>query len=141
MIDFNRNNRNGRDLDLRVFLAEDADDDRLFFEHALRLHSPRCEYRSFETGSALLEALEQATLHPHIVFLDAYLPGLSGVEIYHRIQQHPVWMTIPVILLTSLIGDREELARRHQIESERWFEKPESVAKLATIIRQQISCL
>ncbi len=57
--------------------------------------------RSGEEGLALA-----AELHPDLILLDINMPGMDGFETCRRLQQDQALKNIPVIFLTSL--DRQE---------------------------------
>lgn len=39
---------------------------------------------------------------PDLVLLDLMLPGKSGFEVLALIRKHPLWKTVPVIVLSNL---------------------------------------
>lgn len=123
---------------IRVFLADDDDDDSLLFELTLRQHVPNCEFYRFDNGHSLLAALETASTRPDAIFLDLHMPRLNGAETYHHLQQYPDWSAIPTVLLTGL-EDREQLNRHYQITPDRWRQKPSTIPELAKIIIEQLS--
>jgi CheY-like chemotaxis protein len=62
---------------------------------------------------------ESALVHleghrPHLMLLDLMLPGLDGFALVERMQQHPDWKDIPVLILTGKDTTPEEQARLAQ---------------------------
>jgi signal transduction histidine kinase/DNA-binding response OmpR family regulator len=56
-------------------------------------------------------AIEVITRHkPSAIILDLMLPEMDGFEVAHRLQLHPKWRDIPVILLTARDLSNEERA-------------------------------
>jgi signal transduction histidine kinase/DNA-binding response OmpR family regulator len=56
-------------------------------------------------------AIEVITRHkPTAIILDLMLPEMDGFEVAHRLQLHPKWRDIPVILLTARDLSNEERA-------------------------------
>ena len=59
------------------------------------------EYDVLSAGSGE-QALEMLEVYsPQLILLDFHLPGMDGAEIMTRIQNHPQWSKIPVIILTE----------------------------------------
>lgn len=122
---------------IRIFLADDDDDDRLLFELTLRQYVPNCEFHQFDNGHSLLTALETAPIHPDAIFLDLNMPLLNGAEIYHRLQQHPDWSAIPTVLLTGS-EDKKQLNKEYQISTELMQRKPDTISELAKVIVEHL---
>ncbi|MCA9441470.1 MAG: response regulator, partial [Candidatus Omnitrophica bacterium] len=59
------------------------------------------------------EAIERMTQEkPGLVLLDILMPEMDGFEVVERIQKHPEWKSIPVIIMTALDlteADRQRL--------------------------------
>jgi DNA-binding response OmpR family regulator/DNA-binding CsgD family transcriptional regulator len=53
-----------------------------------------------ESGARALELLEQQPVD--LILLDMIMPGLDGLAVCARIQQHPVWRELPLIFLTAV---------------------------------------
>ena len=63
-----------------------------------------------ENGAKALEMLESQ--HPQLILLDLMMPEIDGFEVARRIQQHPEWQKIPIIVVTAkdiTQADRERL--------------------------------
>jgi chemotaxis protein histidine kinase CheA/ActR/RegA family two-component response regulator len=55
------------------------------------------------------KAIEQLQVHAgaiDLVISDVEMPVLNGFELLGKIRSHPVWYTLPVVMLTSRMGDR-----------------------------------
>lgn len=56
------------------------------------------------------EALSKATeMHPSIILLDIMMPKINGLDVLKKLREQEETKTIPVIVLTALIQDREKL--------------------------------
>lgn len=49
---------------------------------------------------------------PDIILLDIFLPKESGLEIIDKIKQDALYADIPIIVITNIFVDREDLARK-----------------------------
>jgi len=49
---------------------------------------------------------------PDIILLDVFLPKESGIEILDKIKKDSLYADIPIIIITNIYVDREELARK-----------------------------
>lgn len=77
--------------------------------------------------------------HPcDAVMLDLMLPQISGMEVLMHMQQHPDWVSKPVIVLSAL-DDGSEIARAFQAGAADYLTKPfnpeELLARLARFLQ------
>jgi CheY-like chemotaxis protein len=90
-----------------------------------------------ETAANGYEALARLTegYEPQLILLDAMMPGLSGYEVFARLQCDPHWRSIPVTLL-SADGMLEEKAHEFGISS--FLKKPVDLAELYEVVESQV---
>ncbi|MBR9845493.1 MAG: response regulator [Algicola sp.] len=72
---------------LRVFLTDDDEDDRLFFQESIESIDIETELVVFKNGDELMRYLnsENAKL-PHLIFLDLNMPIKNGLECLKEIK-------------------------------------------------------
>ena len=59
------------------------------------------------TASDGFEAIEQLRLkRPSLVLTDLEMPNLNGLELTRRVREVPLWMDLPVVMITSRAGDK-----------------------------------
>jgi putative two-component system response regulator len=58
-----------------------------------------CAILTAPTAEAALETLEADP--PDVILADLVLPGMSGIELIHRVRQHPLGGLLPVIVMTA----------------------------------------
>lgn len=73
---------------MRIAICEDSAADQAFLctyirEYCAR-NSYRCDIETFDSGEALLAALEEDGFHA--LLLDIYLPGISGMELARKVR-------------------------------------------------------
>lgn len=49
---------------------------------------------------------------PDLILLDIFLPKMSGFDVVEKFKDDPVLKKIPIIVLTNIYIDREELAKK-----------------------------
>lgn len=85
-----------------------VDDDLTLREmYAERL---KAEGFSVEMAKDGEEALSKATeLKPNVILLDIMMPKINGLDVLKRLREQDETKSIPVIVLTALIQDREKM--------------------------------
>jgi|EP00918_Siedleckia_nematoides_P061789 CheY-like chemotaxis protein len=71
---------------ISLILAEDDEDDRMFFNDAFNAVKIRHTLTMVEDGDALMEHLSSATELPHVLFIDLFMPGKTGMECLKEIR-------------------------------------------------------
>ncbi|MGI9317313.1 MAG: response regulator [bacterium] len=109
-----------------------VDDDQL-----TRIEITKCaEQQGFVVDAANngIEALEKLKSgSPDLVLLDLLMPGLDGLEVLRRIQNHAEFKEIPVIVVSS-VDDSEKVAECLQLGAIDYISKPIDIALLAKSI-------
>lgn len=100
---------------IKILLADDDEDDRDFFRHALLDSGVEAELTAVADGRQLIDYLlaVQGPLTPDVIFLDINMPGMDGKACLREIRQQERFLAIPVIMLTTSIRfkDIEETYR------------------------------
>lgn len=83
-----------------VFIAED---NAILLQGLHRaLEANGYEVRTAPDGAEMLRLLErERDSPPDLLLLDVMMPGLTGVELLHRLRADPGWQRLPVVLLTA----------------------------------------
>jgi CheY-like chemotaxis protein len=86
-----------------MLLAEDDDDDRTFFRHALLQSGIEAELTMVTDGWQLIELLldQSNTFIPDIIFLDINMPGMDGKSCLREIRRQEKFVDTPVIILST----------------------------------------
>lgn len=88
------------------------------------------------SGEATLELLGEAL--PHLILMDALMPGLSGLETTRRIKANPVSAHIPVIFMTGLT-DPEHVIAALETGGVDYVRKPVVVGELLARMRVHLA--
>jgi CheY-like chemotaxis protein len=88
-----------------VFLIDDDKDEAELYTEAIREANLPIELYFFEKGEYMLNHLQKNKL-PHLIVMDANLPGLSGLDCLIRIKAEEDYKNIPVVMCTSIHDER-----------------------------------
>ena len=96
---------------LHILLAEDDDDDRLFFKDAIEEIKVKTVVTMVNDGVELMEYLQKPNVHlPHLVFLDLNMPRKNGMQCLKEIRSNHKLkeLSIAVYSTSALEKDIEE---------------------------------
>ena len=96
---------------LHILLAEDDDDDRLFFKDAIEEIKVKTVVTMVNDGVELMEYLHNPNIHlPHLVFLDLNMPRKNGMQCLKEIRSNPKLkeLSIAVYSTSALEKDIED---------------------------------
>jgi CheY-like chemotaxis protein len=85
---------------INILLADDDEDDRIFFRDALREVNPHAILNEVENGVELMHRLSCRSL-PDLLFLDLNMPLKNGYECLFEIHANPRLQRLPVIILST----------------------------------------
>lgn len=105
---------NGRNRDLRVFLAEDNQADVYLVELALQEHGLRFTLTSALDGEDALRRVDlfEESDCPDIALLDHNLPRIAGEKVMEAIRRHQHCRNIPIVMMSSSENWREQEAAK-----------------------------
>jgi diguanylate cyclase (GGDEF)-like protein len=90
----------------RLLIVDDTDVNREVLRAMLAGEHDCVSAASGEEALALLAE----GLAPDLILLDVMMPGLDGYQVCDRLQRHPAWRDIPVIVVTARIDPNDEAA-------------------------------
>ncbi len=88
---------------IQILLADDDEDDRLFFQHALADSGIGADLTTVSDGAKLLDYM----LHnvevptPDVIFLDINMPGMDGKSCLREIRRQERFSDIPIVILST----------------------------------------
>jgi CheY-like chemotaxis protein len=99
---------------LKIFLADDDEDDRDFFSEALSSVYPNCELLMVNNGEKAISFFRENTYVPDFVFLDINMPKKNGIECLKFIKSmHPAADFHVVMLSTSSTTSVVDMSYQH----------------------------
>ena len=87
-----------------ILLVEDNDDFRFYLKDNLRLH-----YKVFEAANGKEGWQKALGHHPQLIVSDISMPHMTGIELSRKIKSDKRTCHIPVILLTALTGEEDQI--------------------------------
>lgn len=93
---------------IKILLADDDEDDRLFFEDAIEALPMRTILKMVKNGKELMDLLliNDAVL-PDIIFLDLNMPGKNGLEYLTEIRENPKLQSISVAVYSTSSSEKD----------------------------------
>ncbi len=123
---------------IKILLADDDEDDCLFFKDALKeLHSEN-HLHILTNGDDLLEYLhDHPNSLPDVIFLDINMPGKNGTECLEKIRENKKFKDIPVVIYSTSGVDKDvDVSFRYGANI--YIKKPTEFLKLKKMISDVI---
>lgn len=92
---------------LKVLLADDDEDDRIFFREALDEIPLSTSLDSVKDGDELMDLLQTGRLVPVVLFLDLNMPGRNGKECLQLIRMYNHLQSMPIIIFSTSANYRD----------------------------------
>lgn len=122
-----------------IILADDDEDDRLFFTDAFDELKMDTKVNTFNDGVFLMDHLNSDdAVIPHILFLDLNMPRKSGKECLSEIKQDPRYKNM-AIAIYSTSASEEDIEDTFVKGANIYIKKPNDFKKLKKILLNVIS--
>jgi CheY-like chemotaxis protein len=124
---------------IRIFLADDDEDDRILFQDALQDIDRNIELIVSRDGVELMNTLqEKVPPPPHVLFLDLNMPRKNGLECLQEMKRNGEYRSIPVVVF-STSGDEEHIKKTFEAGANHYARKPGSFTVLKVLIEQVLA--
>ncbi|MBC7884947.1 MAG: response regulator [Saprospiraceae bacterium] len=121
-----------------VLLVEDDTDDQEFFKEVIDNLENAFMYDVSSNGQDAIDRLDHQTVYPDIIFMDINMPKMNGIECLKAINANPKTKDIPVVILSTLIGQRE---MAQTCGAKGFIVKPNSLPLLERLVTDMIHSL
>lgn len=122
-----------------VILADDDEDDRLFFVEAFEELKMQTKVAVYKDGVALMDALNQSdSVLPNILFLDLNMPKKSGLECLQEIKCNDRFKDI-AIAIYSTSASEEDIEDTFVNGANIYIKKPSSFNILKKILSDVVT--
>ncbi|MBY0482690.1 MAG: response regulator [Chitinophagaceae bacterium] len=125
---------NGNLKPLKILLADDDKDDRLFFSMALEALTIPTKLATVVDGEKLMDYLsENADQLPDVIFLDINMPRKNGIECLSEIKQNKKLKGLPVIIF-STSNSKDKIGMVFKNGADVYIHKPSDFSQLKQVI-------
>ncbi|MDT7827593.1 response regulator [Pricia sp. S334] len=125
------------EYDCTVFLVDDDEDDRKFFAEALKEADAKVQLILFSSGKELLAHLHSDEPLPDIIFLDLYMPEMSGETCLSHIRTEEQFDSISLVIYSTVMNlSRVEALFNSGVQ--RYLRKPSSFRVLKNALKKAI---
>jgi len=114
-----------------------VDDDKAVLELAkIKLEQLEYDVITATSGKDCLEIAEREK--PDLILLDIIMPVLDGGETAHLLLENPETKDIPIIFLTSIISEQEEIGQLGKAGGHLFVAKPFNKERLLGAIKKAL---
>lgn len=119
---------------IKIFLADDDEDDRILFSEALSELPVNCKIFHYKDGIHLMAQLMiKETPLPDIIFLDINMPLMNGDDCLKKIRETERICKLPVFIYSTSFN-KMEVGRFHTLGANGYLQKPTSFNQLKTLL-------
>ena len=124
---------------INIILADDDEDDRLFFTDAFDELKITTRVKTFEDGVYLMDYLNtENTPLPNVLFLDLNMPRKSGMECLKEIKQNSKFNDI-AIAIYSTSASEEDIENTFVMGANIYIKKPSDFKTLKKILSEVVT--
>ncbi len=93
---------------LNIALADDDEDDRLFFQEAIDVVPIRTKLSLFKNGQELMDYLNLPNvILPNLVFLDLNMPVKNGMQCLSEIRANPLLKNVSIAIYSTSSSEKD----------------------------------
>ena len=127
--------------DFQILLADDDEDDCMFFKEALDELSLCATLKTVNNGVELMDFLENNLPNlPQVLFLDLNMPRKSGTECLSEIKQSEKFRHLPVIIY-STSSNIDVMDQLYGKGAQYYIRKPADFSTLKSVIGRTIDLI
>ena len=124
---------------LKILLADDDEDDRVFFKEAFQEIRVKTRVSTVNDGLQLMNYLNNPDNPlPNVVFLDLNMPVKSGLECLDEIRKNPLLRNL-AIAIYSTSSSEENIEEAFVKGANIYIKKPNDFSVLKVILEQVIN--
>ena len=125
--------------DVFIIIADDDEDDRLFFEDAFDELKINTKVSTFKDGLELMNYLNQEdSILPKILFLDLNMPKKSGIECLTEIKKVDRLKDIAIVIYSTSASE-EDIENTFVLGANVYIKKPNDFKKLKKVLSNVVT--
>jgi CheY-like chemotaxis protein len=125
---------------LDLLLADDDQDDCMFFREALEELQMSCKLTTVPDGVELMRHLTAGNILPDALFLDLNMPLKNGYECLTEIKVHEKLNTIPIFIYSTSL-DTTVVNLLYEKGASYYIRKPGDFSKLKHVIHEALTTI
>ena len=119
----------------RILVVDDSDHVRILVSKRLK-HRDFLEIDTAQNGKVALEKVK--TFHPDVIFLDAVMPEMGGLEVLQSVKKDSPGI---IIVMMSSISAREEILQFKEAGADAYLLKPFEDQKFDEVLDKALTLL
>lgn len=124
---------------IHIIIADDDQDDRLFFTDAFEELNMNTKVKTFNDGIELMDYLNGVeTVLPNVLFLDLNMPKKDGIECLKEIKANSKMSDI-AIAIYSTSASEEDIEETFVLGANIYIIKPSSFEQLKKLLSEVVS--
>ena len=124
---------------MHIILADDDEDDRLFFTDAFEELKINTKVQTYKDGVELMNYLNQDdAILPQVLFLDLNMPKKNGIECLHEIKQNDKFKDL-AIAIYSTSSSEEDIENTFVSGANIYIKKPNDFNTLKKILSDVVT--
>ncbi|WP_373523471.1 response regulator [Aquiflexum sp.] len=124
---------------INIVLAEDDEDDRLFFEEAITQLGLNTEIKFVANGDELMKYLNNhETSFPDLIFLDLNMPRKGGIQCLAEIRAHKKLTGLSIAIYSTSSSD-EDIENCFVGGANVYINKPNNIESLKSVLLKVIT--
>ncbi len=123
-----------------IMLVDDDEDDRLFFELAVKELDTRYDFIGVESCQKALRLLSESKQLPDYIFLDINMPAINGIECLQLFKKDPQLQHIPVIICTTSMSPRD-INAIYELGAVHYVQKPMDTSLQVSKIKEALDSI
>ena len=124
---------------IHIILADDDEDDRLFFTDAFDELKINTKVSTFNDGVELMNYLNQPDVAlPNVLFLDLNMPKKNGIECLHEIKQNEKFNDIAIAIF-STSSSEEHIEETFVSGANIYIKKPSDFTTLKKVLSDVVT--
>lgn len=124
---------------MHIILADDDEDDRLFFTDAFDELKINTKVQTYNDGAELMDYLnDEEAILPEILFLDLNMPKKNGIECLKEIKANPKFSNIAVAIY-STSSSEEHIEETFVTGANIYIKKPSDFNVLKKVLSEVVT--
>lgn len=124
---------------IKVILADDDEDDRLFFEDAFNELKMNTKVQMYHDGVQLMDYINSEVARmPHILFLDLNMPRKNGIECLKEIRSNSDFKNI-TIAIYSTSSSEADIENTFALGANIYIKKPDNFNELKKVLTEVLT--